>query len=783
MRRIKALAFVMIAVVAVVFLSVAKGGQARGRPGGQALEQAATDLAEGRLDAARSGFQKVSKDATAAGYERSLALLGLAETALARKDAPAAAAAWKRLAGDVALPPAHRDVARRRIARARRVGKGLAPHDPAEHRVTLPTLPDRAAVLHVAPAAGGGGDGTAARPLASLPAARDAIRAMRKSGGGKLPAGGVRVMVRGGVYPATETFALSAEDSGTADAPIVYQAAAGQTPVFDGGVRIPAWRPVSDAKLRAKLDPAVRARVVEADLKALAVKDLGDATAPRLRPELYCGGAPQTLARWPNEGFVKTGKILDKKGRFQYAEDRAGKWLDEPDVRLYGYWHWDWFEEYQKVASIDPAARSFTLAPPYSHYGYRKNQRYRAENVFREVDRPGEWYLDRRTATVYWLRPEGAAMAKAPTRLSVLAKPFVTMENVRHVILLGLTFQDARGDGIHITGGGDCLVAGCVLRRLGGDAVVVTGGRRHGIFGCTMHTLGCGGMKIAGGDLKTLSPGGHFVENCAVRDISRYKRTYTPAVLLVRGGCGNRVAHCLFERMPSSAMRVEGSDQIIELNVIRHVVRESDDQGGLDMWGNPVYRGVVIRWNRWSDIRGGTHCGAAGVRLDDMISGVGVYGNIFERCGSRLFGGVQIHGGKGNLVDNNVFVDCPAGVSFSRWGAKRWLARTQRFWKQAADPLYLARYPDLARIKDDPDISFMTRNVFAGCENVLTRDGGIQRTVLNTTIDGQKPFDAKALLKQAALASSPRFRRILFEPIPVEQIGPYAHPWRNAGRE
>ena len=88
-------------------------------------------------------------------------------------------------------------------------------------------------------------------------------------------------------------------------------------------------------------------------------------------------------------------------------------------------------------------------------------------------------------------------------------------------------------------------------------------------------------------------------------------------------------------------MRIEGNDHIIKLNVIRNVVQESDDQGGLDMWGNPLYRGVVIRWNRWSDIRGGTHNGAAGIRLDDMISGVTVHGNIFEGCGSVIFGGAR----------------------------------------------------------------------------------------------------------------------------------------------
>ncbi len=227
---------------------------------------------------------------------------------------------------------------------------------------------------------------------------------------------------------------------------------------------------------------------------------------------------------------------------------------------------------------------------------------------------------------------------------------------------------------------------------------MIEGGQHHGIFACTMNTLGCGGARVAGGDRRTLTPGRHFVENCTVSDISRLKRTYTPAVHL--DGCGNRIAHNLFENMPSSALRIEGNDHLIELNVIRHVVQESDDQGGLDMFGNPLYRGVVIRWNRWSDIRGGTVSGAAGVRLDDMISGVAVQGNIFERCGGVAFGGVQIHGGKDNLVDGNLFVDCHAGISFSRWGAKRWLESIQRFVSQASEPPYASRYPDLAGLKE-----------------------------------------------------------------------------------
>ena len=215
---------------------------------------------------------------------------------------------------------------------------------------------------------------------------------------------------------------------------------------------------------------------------------------------------------------------------------------------------------------------------------------------------------------------------------------------------------------------------------------------------------------------------------------------------------------------------------MIELNAIRHVVQESDDQGGLDMFGNPLYRGVVIRWNRWSDITGGTHCGAAGIRLDDMISGVTVHGNVFERCGAVLFGGVQIHGGKENVVDNNLFVDCFAGLSFSRWGEKRWLESTARFLEQASAQPYAGRYPELAILKTGADVNDLSRNVFVRSGRSFLRDGGVPRAALNGVMAETNALETIAA-GEALLGNAP-WRSRLFEPIPVAEIGTYEHSWR-----
>jgi hypothetical protein len=748
-----------------------------------ALDKATRAFTPEKLDVATQEFKKISQNESIPALSRGLAMFGLVEVALSQQDINAAIAISEHLAGDKKLLWFHRETALRRAAEMKRLNKGLPARDPLSYRVQLPILPVPGKVFYVATTGRDTADGSQKKPFRTMKRARDAVRSLKQLHSGELPKGGVKIVISGGDYLWEQTLILTSEDSGTADKPIVYQVDSGQTAIFRGGVRITEWKPISNVKLRDKLDVHICDRVLEADLKILGIKDLGDATALRNSPELFVDGKPQKLARWPNEGFVKTGEILGKDtfkvwgriegcrdGKFRYVEDRPSQWLDEPDVRLYGYWFWDWFEEFQKVASIDQNTRTFTLSKPYSRYGYRKNQRYYALNVFREIDSDGEWYLDRRTAKIYWLAPEGIEVSKAEIVLSVFDQPFIRMIDVEHVILHGLTLQEGRGDGIHISGGNNCLVDNCTIQQLGGDAIIVEGGQHHGIFGCTMHTLGCGGMRVTGGDRQTLTPGRHFVENCKVFDISRLKRTYAPAVRL--DGCGNRISHNLFEDIPSSALRIEGNDHIIELNVIRNVVRESDDQGGLDMFGNPLYRGVVIRWNRWTDIGGGTQHGAAGVRLDDMISGVAVYGNIFERCGAVNFGGVQIHGGKENLVGGNVFIDCLAGVSFSRWNEKRWLESIERFIPQADNPPYANHYPELAHLKRNVNVNFVSRNVFVRCGSTFLRDGQIQKTALNLvtnhSIEEVQIADRRGSKDIVTLLKS-----VLFETIPIDEIGPY----------
>jgi len=632
--------------------------------------------------------------------------------------------------------------------------------------------------------------GTISSPVKTFGKAGELIRLARQNQENV----GVTVIVDDGVYQLNRPIIFTSDESGTEMNPLIIKAMDGTNPVFTGSREIKKW---SILKKRSKLDllpPEVQNKVYVADLKDAGISDFGNPIVPGNRPELFCNGQIQTLARWPNSGFTQAGLVKGqtelppvfkkkrgtKEGIFEYTHERQNKWIHDNEICLGGYWFWDWADEYQKVKQVDTGSKVLHLAEPYHHYGFKDSLRYFGLNLFCEIDRPGEWYLNRAEGRLYWYPPVGVNPETAQVTLSVFKEPFmVELNNCAHVTLQGLAFQESRGSAVSISGGKNCLIKDCRFERFGQDGIHVEGGLAHGISGCLLRTLGFRGIEMKGGDRKKLTPACFFIENTIVDYFSLFKRTYEPAVYLE--GCGMRVSNNRFGHSSSSAMRLDGNDFTIEYNEISHVVDESDDQGALDMWYNPSYRGVVVRYNRFSDITGGNHSGAAGVRLDDMISGVLILGNIFERCGSLMFGGVQIHGGKDNILENNLFYHCHAAVTFHRWGEERWLGEldTPAIQKKIFEevdirsPLYLSRYPELKSIRENADRNTIKNNMAVDCKNLFLRNKeGVQKLINNPVIGSAG--------KTVEECCSPEFLgNYGLKPIPWQQIGPKNNRWDN----
>jgi hypothetical protein len=699
----------------------------------------------------------------------------------------------------------HRWEAKERLQEIQRREKGLPARDAAVSRMSLPRRPKPTTSFFVAPDGNDANSGTKQQPFRTIQRARDAVRAIKASG--PLPAGGIEVCLQGGEYPVTQTLELTAQDSGTGQSPVVYRAAEGQRPCFRGGIRLTGFQPVGNTAILARLPEESRGKVLCVDLKPLGVKDLkplelggfssgrGFKTHPT--QELFFDGRAMPLARWPNQGNVAVSDIVvrdgeplhgrtgSKTGLLKYEGDRPERWMKENDAWLYGYWFFGWADSYERIASIDPAKHEIALAPPYATYGYCKGQPFHAVNVLAEIDMPGEWYLDRKSSVLYFWPPSDPA--KATVELSLADAPFVQMKQVSYVVFEGITWELGGGDAIHMCDGDHCLLAGCTVRHFAGDGVTIAGGTDHGVLSCTIHSLGRGGTVVSGGDRKTLTPGRHFIENCEIYDLSRIDRTYTPAIAM--SGVGNRIAHNSLHDIPSSAIGLGGNDQTVEFNEVYRVVLESDDQGGVDMYGDPTFRGNVIRYNAWHHIGNwrqpdvGLDCGQAGVRLDDAISGVLIYGNVFFRASSGKcgFGGVQIHGGKDNIVDNNVFIDCRSAVSLSPWSDQRWKEYVGH-WIDRPEidrALYLTKYPALAAIAENANANLVMRNLVVQCGEMLRRNNPRLQNVDNLATADNPGFRDAARGDFQVPDASPAAAKIGFRPIPCDEIGLYVDAFRK----
>lgn len=727
---------------------------------------------------------------------QSYAHLRIAQSHLAEQQVQLAASEYAAIAADERYPDVHRQEAAEVLQEIERRSRGLPARDPSASRTPIPQIDRFAAQWYVSPAGDDAHDGTPQRPVASLARARDLVRQW-KQGGGQGP---VAVNVLPGRYRVTEPLELTAQDSGSPDAPVVYRATEPGQAVFYGGTRIGGFQPVKDAAILRRLPEQARGKVLQCDLRAQGIDDFGrlavrgfgqPASPPTL--ELFVDGQPMTLARWPNEGFVGIGELIEPGSRadgkpsvFEYLDDRHERWVDAADPWLFGYFRFLWADATIQVSRIDPESRTvicdqaYQYGPPGMHPG--QGIRYYAFNLLEEIDQPGEWYLDRQTGMLYIYPPTD--LDQAEVEIGMLSTPMLTMDRVTDVRLEGLTFDLGRFHGLILTECQRCLILGCTVSRLAGNGITIQGGQQNGLFGCDIHTIGRRASEVIGGDRTTLTPGRHFVENCRIHNFGRIDRTYTPAVQLE--GVGNRVAHNLMYNCPSSVMRIEGNDHVIEYNEVHSAVLESDDQGAMELFANPTYRGVVFRHNRF------TNCGKAGagamahgqaaIRFDDAISGMLVYGNVFIRSANGNFGAIQMNSGRDNIMDNNLFIDCGRGVS-GGWNPNNSVWRRIAENKQPANyyttDLYLQRYPKIATMMDVPGINHVWRNVFYRCGPMVTGNRANLDLMENGVFEDSDPgfVDAQAgdyrLRPDASL-----FQSVGFRPIPLDQIGLYPHPYR-----
>lgn len=621
--------------------------------------------------------------------------------------------------------------------------------------------------------------GTIEQPFATLERARDTIRRFKTRG---LPDGGVTVYIRGGTYFRAKSFVLTPDDSGKEGKPIVYRAYPNERVSLVGGHALqPGWftRVSSAEPVWQRLDATARGQCLSVDLALLGITEYGEP----LQMELTFDGELMQLARWPNDGFARTTSA-ENDITFGYDDPRPQRWIEALDAYAAGYWRYGWANRIEKIAHIDTENKEMTLAKSPG-YGIQPKKPYYVLNLVEEIDRPGEWYLDRQNRILYVWPP--AEINATEILISTLTDPIVSMKDTSHIRLKGLTLEMGADDGIEISGGSDNLITDCVVRNVRKSGISLAG-TRNGVTTCEIHGTGETGVAVSGGDRHQLIAGENFVRHCRIHDFGRWQRTYAPAIRLSGVRC--IAANNLLCDGPHSAILFGGNEHLIELNEIYGVCYEVDDAGSIYCGRDWGLRGNIIRHNFFHHIESrlpGSN-GVHAVYLDDCASGITVFGNVFYEISGRA---IMCGGGRDNTIENNVIAKCGSAHFTDRRG-KAWIDKDNS-WKlldkinryNYTQPPWSTRYPRLARILDngyeqakEPEGCVIRYNIGWQNERWLEKNclgacGGFDFYTIEHNIEDQDPhFVDEENLNLALQDDSPAFHLRGFQPIGFDQIGP-----------
>lgn len=467
--------------------------------------------------------------------------------------------------------------------------------------------------IHVSPTGDDASDGTSAAPVATLARAQQLLRACSASDN-------VEIVLADGTYYLNNPLILTADDS---KASVTLRAANEGKAVLSGGRRLQLnWTEWKDGIYMADVDEDINI------------------------DQLYINGERQRMARFPNP---RTGRNvfdvwnLNESGynasMDALAQSRTARWANPEGGYIHAMHSYLWGDMHYLITSKNADGTLNYVGGWQNNRPSPMHGTFRfVENIFEELDIPGEWYYNKSQKRIYYMPEVGTDMNTAlveVVRLPTLINFKGTKESpAKNINLKGFVFRHAartfmdnkepllrsdwtinRVGAVQFEGAVECGVYDSKFDQLGGNSVMVSNyNRQITISGCHIHEGGASGVAFVGNpdcvrnkilsdqvpDYENLSyekgpDGDDYPDQCTVSDclIERTGRDEKQtAGVQISMSHGITVDHCSIYDVPRAGVNISegtfGGHRISHCDIFNTVL-ETGDHGSFNSWGRDRY--------------------------------------------------------------------------------------------------------------------------------------------------------------------------------------------------
>ena len=428
---------------------------------------------------------------------------------------------------------------------------------------------------------------------------------------------GDTVLIRGGTYREMITPA----NSGTAAAPITFQAYNNEPVVISGADPVWGWSSFGGSIYQASQP-----------------WDLGSGNN-----QVFVDGQMINEARWPNTGLDPSHPTFATSSA-AYTSSPGTGWLFPSTATISnpflpggpGAWNGatihiasgqGWVVQTGTVLNSAPGQITFAFQHLTNYEVPSAGNPFYLTGSFRALDGPGEWFRDPSTGKLYVWTPgsdnPAAHLIEAKHRLYAFELSGRSYVNIQGVKLFASTIDtDANSNHLNIAYISAQYVSHQTLNPIpwdghnrGAQTGILLNGYQNALTYSTIAFSSGNGVTVGGSD--------NVVWNCTIHDVDYAGGD--EAGIEVAGTRQRIISNTIYNAGRDGILHTYSTADRITWNTIHDVGLQTTDLGGIYDWGTNG-QGTVIAYNFISNIHTGGF-GGDGVYLDNGSSGYQVFGN------------------------------------------------------------------------------------------------------------------------------------------------------------